>query len=201
MTIIPIEDEPILCPLFCGAERHDEPKAARFGMTCPGHDCTAVEQSAFEMELAWRKQVAAAYGEQVASSKEWTEALARRNEEADERVAGGQKWVLENPEHPEENPVRAKVTHEDLVAHVNELTPQVVARVEANAAAIQREEFDPVIRPLRVPAKNLSRRGPRIEMAPHHLSPDAFDVKNVNHVDAEPEIADSAMFLDPTDND
>jgi hypothetical protein len=201
----PVENEPLLCPVFCGAERHDEPKIVRFGMTCPGHDGTAVEINGFQLELAWRKEVAAAYGETLASSEEYTEALARRRQEADERVRAGQKWLEENPDHPEENPLRAKVTHNELVAHANEITPQVVARVAANAN-LKPVEFEPAARPLRVPLKDLSRRGSRIEIPRSKTgsvlkeggqfagesSPTPQEVRDAAQV------ADSAMFLDPT---
>jgi hypothetical protein len=201
----PVKDEPLLCPVFCGEERHDEPKVVRFGMTCPGHDGSLDEINTFQLELAWRKEVAAAYGETLASSEEYTEALHRRRKEAHERVAAAAKWNMENPDRPEENPVRAKVTHEDLVAHANEITPQVVARVEANAR-LKPVEFEPAVRPLRVPVKDLSRRGSRLELPKPAKPPSKLILPNGDKPLTEKEIKeaaqvdDSAMFLDPTDD-
>jgi hypothetical protein len=191
-----IEKEPILCPLFCGSPRHEEPGPAPYGMTCPGHNGDVGEQATFTAELQWRKEVAAAYGETLAASDEYVDLLKRRRDEADDRVAAGRLWQEEHPDEPHLNPLRSEVTHEQLQQAVNELVPEVVARIDREIKKPVIEEFEPVGKPLRVPPKDLSRRGPRIEV-PKISGPPLTDIERqqAKHLD------DAAMFLDPEGGD
>jgi hypothetical protein len=203
MTVRPV-DEPVLCPLFCGQPRHEDPGPAPYGMTCPGHNARVDEAKAFEQELAWRKEVAAAYGETLAASDEYTELLKRRRDDADDRVAAGRKWMEDHPDEPHLNPLRSKATHDDLVDHVNKITPEVVAEIEREASRPVVEEFEPVGKPLRVPAKDLSRRGSRLEVVrgggsslPAELRTDGDKPITAAELKEARSISDSALFLDP----
>ena len=204
-----IESEPILCPLFCGQPRHEEPGPAPYGMTCPGHNGDVGEQATFTAELQWRKEVAAAYGETLAASDEYTDLLAKRRSEAEERVAAGRKWIEEGG-NPAENPLRAEVTHQDLVDHIAKITPEVVARIEGEARRPAVEEFEPVSKPLRVPPKDLSRRGPKVITpgTPEFIdaqaqAPDGGPAVSFNPLEKQQaeKMDDAALFLNPEASD
>jgi hypothetical protein len=189
--------QPLLCPLFCGAERHEEPGPAPYGMTCPGFKANETQVEIFTNELLWRKEVAAAYGETLAASDEYTDLLQKRRDDAEQRLDAGRLWKEEHPDEPEKNPLRSKLTHQELQQAVNELVPEVVAKIDREIKKPVIEDFEPVINTLRVPPKNLSRRGPRIEVPfkvddTHPLT--ELERKQARNVD------DAALFLDPEQN-
>lgn len=203
MTLLPPTEEPVLCPLFCGQPRHEEPGPAPYGMTCPGFLANVDEANAFTTELGFRKEVAAAYGETLASSPEYVELLQKRRTEADQRVAAGMQWSLEHPDEPHKNPLRSEVTHEHLQQAVNELVPEVIAKIDREIKRPVVEAFEPVIKPLRVPPKDLSRRGPRIELPPKGATPERISpdgdrpaITEIERKQAE-QVDDAAIFLNP----
>lgn len=163
MMIIPGTEGSPPC-MMCGAEEpHDDTRTVRFGMTCKGTGATPEESVAFRSEFTFRTEVAAAYGETIATSDEFMEHLARRNKEADERVLAGQKWTLEHPDEPHKNPLRSDVSAEALQAHATTMAREVYSKVNRDAN-LRPQEFEVQPPMIRVPQKDLSRRGSRLDL-------------------------------------